>query len=129
MVDRSRRSSPLRNAVNIDELGDHILATGPEQEQARRVSDLKHAYEMALGELSPRCREVFLLRRHDAIDTNGVAAHFGISTRMVQKYMARATAHLEERLSAFTDCAASSPAARSAPGQRVRLHFQLSDLV
>lgn len=129
MVDRSRRSSPLRNAVNIDELGDHVLATGPEQEQARRVSDLKHAYETALAELSPRCREVFVLRRHDAIDTNGVAARFGISTRMVQKYMARATTHLEERLSAFTDCGSSAPTVRSAQGQPVRFHLQLSDLV
>lgn len=107
LIDRSRRSSPLGNAVSIDEVGDHALAIAPEQEQARRVADLRLAYEAALAELSPRCREVFVQRRHEEIDTGEAAARFGISTRMVQKYMARATAHLEKRLSGFTDRAAT----------------------
>lgn len=129
MIDHSRRSNPLRNAVRIEELGDHVLATAPEQEQARRVSDLKGAYESALAELAPRCREVFVLRRHDQVDTREAAARFGTSPRMVQKYMARATAHLEERLSGFTDRTHSAPSALRAPMQPPGPGLQLSDLL
>lgn len=73
----------------------------PTQEQARRLADLELAYHAALAELSPRCAEVFHLRRHRAMATPDVAAHLSITTRMVQKHMVTAMAHLQDRLRPF----------------------------
>lgn len=77
---------------------DYMADTPPLQEEARRYRDLQSQFEAALGELSPRCREIFLLRRFDDLDSAAIASQFGISRRMVQKYLIRATAHLYARL-------------------------------
>src|SRR3546814_11430884 len=61
-------------------------------------ADLERSYAAALDELSPRCREVFRLRRHGEMTTAEVADRFGMSHRMVQKYMVQALELLSVRL-------------------------------
>jgi RNA polymerase sigma factor (sigma-70 family) len=101
IIDRSRRRSPLNFATSIDEVGEDSLATRPRQEDGRRLADLQRAYANALSELSPRCAEVFHLRRHREMATPDVAAHLSITTRMVQKHMVTAMAHLHHCLRSY----------------------------
>lgn len=101
LIDRSRRRSALANAVDIDGVSESCLAMAPSQEEGRRLADLQRAYHAALAELSPRCAEVFQLRRHAGMATPDVAARLSITTRMVQKHMVTAMAHLQDRLRMF----------------------------
>ena len=101
IIDRSRSRSPLTNSANVDDMHESCLAIEPSQEQGRRLADLEHAYHAALAELSPRCAEVFCLRRHNAMATPDVAEQLSITTRMVQKHMVTAMAHLRDRLRPF----------------------------
>lgn len=77
------------------------VATPATQELDTHLSDLQRAYGAALAELSPRCRAVFVMRRHNDHSTVDVARELGISHRMVQKYMVQALALLSERLGIF----------------------------
>jgi RNA polymerase sigma-70 factor (ECF subfamily) len=52
----------------------------------------------AIAELSPRCREVLLLRRVDNLPTVEIARRLGISRQMVARYIAQAIAHCLGRL-------------------------------
>jgi RNA polymerase sigma-70 factor (ECF subfamily) len=79
-------------------LADDAVSTPPAQEDGRRRDDLQAMLENALDELSPRCRQVFVMRRFDELDTGEVAARLGISHRMVQKHLIAAVNHLYKRL-------------------------------
>lgn len=111
MIDRSRQRSPLNNSVDIDGISESSLAVEPTQEQGSRLADLERAYHVALAELPPRCAEVFDLRRHRNMATPDVAERLSITTRMVQKHMVTAMAHLHERLRPFLHGDYSEPAA------------------
>lgn len=101
MIDRSRRRSPLMNSIDIEAVREESLSVAPCQEHGRRLDDLQRAYQAALDELSPRCAEVFHLRRHCEKSAPDVAAQLSITTRMVQKHMVAAMAHLQLRLRPF----------------------------
>ncbi|MBN8813276.1 MULTISPECIES: RNA polymerase sigma factor [Sphingomonas] len=93
IADRHRRVLP------VVPLGPEIHPpVRPAQEDRRRVADLQAALEAALDELSPRCREVFVMRRFDERGTGEIARELGISPRMVQKHLNHAVAHLYDRL-------------------------------
>lgn len=74
------------------------LAIRAEQEDGPRLVDLQDALEAALDELSPRCRQIFMMRRFDEMSTTMIAIKLRITPRMVQKHLGRAVAHLYERL-------------------------------
>jgi RNA polymerase sigma factor (sigma-70 family) len=73
-------------------------AVAPDQEERRHHQDLQRAFEAALQELPPRCREVFILNRFDELPTWAIALRLRITPRMVQKHMANALTHLYARL-------------------------------
>jgi RNA polymerase sigma factor (sigma-70 family) len=56
------------------------------------------ALELALQELSPRRRAIFILARVDEVAHDEIARRFGISPRMVEKELRRALDHCGERL-------------------------------
>lgn len=89
---REMASVPIQ-PIDVDD-----VPVRPEQEDATGLADLQGAFETALGELSPRCRDVFIMRRFDDLDTGTVAQRLGISHRMVQKHLNRAVTHLYIRL-------------------------------
>lgn len=52
----------------------------------------------ALDELSPRCRQVFLLQRYDGMTYTAIARQLQVSVSAVEKHMMRALLHLQARL-------------------------------
>ena len=79
-------------------LEEHHPAIHPSQEEGRRAADVRAALDAALAELSPRARQVFVMRRFDELDTHDIAHRLGISVRMVQKHLTNAVTHLYHRL-------------------------------
>jgi RNA polymerase sigma factor (sigma-70 family) len=53
--------------------------------------------EAALAELPGLCREAFLLDQIEELSRAEVAARLGVSVRTIDRYVARALAHLRER--------------------------------
>jgi RNA polymerase sigma-70 factor (ECF subfamily) len=95
---RARRRVPVEpSSIEIE----RSVVASPEQELGTHLSDLQSAYSSALAELSPRCRDVFVMRRHAERSTADVAAELDISHRMVQKYMVQALELLHVRLGPF----------------------------
>jgi RNA polymerase sigma factor (sigma-70 family) len=68
------------------------------QERAVLARQQLAAVEVALSELPPRCREAFLLSRREGWASGRIAAHLGVSDRMVRLYLVRALEHLEAAL-------------------------------
>lgn len=68
------------------------------QERALAAREQLAAVELALSELPPRCREAFLLSRREGWASARIAAHLGVSDRMVRLYLVRALEHLEAAL-------------------------------
>jgi RNA polymerase sigma factor (sigma-70 family) len=93
ITDRHRRARPMIALVE-----EELPPVRPVQEDGRRVADLQNLLEQALGELSAKCRTVFILRRFDERSTSEIADELGITPRMVQKHLTHALAHLYERL-------------------------------
>ncbi len=97
LADRHRRgASMLRDASPLEE--SKLPPVACEQEQQAVLRDLQSLLDAALGELPPRTREVFILRRFRDMDTGQIAEAMGISRRMVQKHLGNALTHLYLRL-------------------------------
>jgi RNA polymerase sigma-70 factor (ECF subfamily) len=60
----------------------------------RQVETLR----LAILELPPRCREVFLLHKGQGKRYSAIAAELGISIRTVEHHLARAMLHCRQRL-------------------------------
>jgi RNA polymerase sigma-70 factor (ECF subfamily) len=67
-------------------------------EQDVEVLQARRRIEAVLGELSPRCRAVFILYRRDGLSYKEIGARIGISTNMVKKYLTRGLRHCREHL-------------------------------
>jgi RNA polymerase sigma factor (sigma-70 family) len=65
------------------------------QERAMLARQQLAAVEVALSQLPARCREAFLLSRREGWQSGRIAAHLGVSDRMVRLYLVRALEHLE----------------------------------
>jgi RNA polymerase sigma-70 factor (ECF subfamily) len=65
------------------------------QEQALSARQQLRAVEAALGELPPRCRMAFILRRHEELPTTEIGERLGVTDRMVRLYLARAIEHVQ----------------------------------
>jgi RNA polymerase sigma factor (sigma-70 family) len=67
-------------------------------EQDVEALQARKRIEAVLGQLSPRCRAVFILCRRDGLSYKEISARIGISTNMVKKYLARGLRHCREHL-------------------------------
>ena len=75
--------------------------TSPSPERVQYAREWEEAYRVAIEELTPRCRRVFVLCRVRNWPHAEIARELGISTKMVEKYMTKALAHLTVRLQEF----------------------------
>jgi RNA polymerase sigma factor (sigma-70 family) len=106
---RSPSSMLFRIAINVaNDLGRSELARRASEQcsidDVELVSDLPSAereigacqelelLEAAIAQLSPKCREVFLLSRAQLMTYPEIARHCGISLKMVEKHISRALA-------------------------------------
>lgn len=87
--------------LGFDTYGTDLRLTSPSPERAQYAREWGDAYHAAIDELTPRCRRVFVLCRIRNWPHAQIARELGISTKMVEKYMTRALAHLTERLQEF----------------------------
>ena len=90
--DRSKMAA-RRSASRHDPLEDHHLA-GPSLESQLEARDMLRLVEAAMLELRPRTREVFMAVRVDGMTYAEVRAQTGYSSKIIEKEMARALAHL-----------------------------------
>lgn len=51
---------------------------------------LEKRIELAIGRLSPQCREAFTLSRYEHLSYNDIAARMGISVKTVEKHIGKA---------------------------------------
>lgn len=61
------------------------------------------ALQAALRELPERTRDVFVLKMLEGHKTADVARAMGISTRAIEKHLAKALAHISQALAAYRD--------------------------
>ncbi len=93
-----RRRRAMQDKVSHETVADDTVA--PTQERVLQARQDLAAVAAALAELPPRCREAFRLSRQEEWPTARIAAHLGVSDRMVRLYLARALEHIEAALSA-----------------------------
>ena len=62
------------------------------------ADEITRAFEQALDELPPRCREVFELSRGQGLRYSEIATRLGVSVKAVEAHMGRALRTMRERL-------------------------------
>jgi len=94
------RHSALHEVVPIELVEDQFTANADSNGDLR-TGELVAALEDALKDLPERVRQAFVWHRIGGLTRAEIAKRLSVSTRMVQKYISRATAHLRERMAPF----------------------------
>jgi RNA polymerase sigma factor (sigma-70 family) len=99
---RERQRAHIREADWVDTqttlAGSTAIADTPSAEAAYGAKQRLAAIRVALDELSPQCRRVFLLHKFEGLSHEEVARRAGISRSTVEKHMHTALRHVIERL-------------------------------
>ncbi len=95
-LNQLRHAKVQRNAEPQLMGEESIVATGDGELVA---VELRDAFNAAVGELPPACREVFLLSRGQGLKYMEIAETLGISVKTVESQMGKALRHLRLRLS------------------------------
>ncbi|HKS04964.1 MAG TPA: RNA polymerase sigma-70 factor [Gemmatimonadaceae bacterium] len=97
---RNRALNYLRAQRGTESLidSDGGPAIAPEADDALAADEVQTALTSALGALSPRAREVFLLSREQHLTYNEIAVTLEISVKTVETLMGRALRMLREAL-------------------------------
>ena len=103
LIDHFRRSRSARLTLEDPDLVESLADTAPPPERVLQSQAWLQRYESGLEGLTPRCRAVFTKCRLEGLSHQQIAAEFGISRKMVEKYMAQALVHLRHELSEFLD--------------------------
>lgn len=94
-IDHHRRER-LRQHQPLDP-GEH-RSPAPDPAEIMHYRQQLHRMEAAIAELPPQCRRAFVLHRYDGLTQVEVASRMGISRQMAERHVARAMAHLRQRL-------------------------------
>jgi RNA polymerase sigma factor (sigma-70 family) len=78
--------------------GLNLASEAPDPERAAVHAEELEQVLAAIAELTPRCREVFLLHRFSHSAYPQIARDFGISVKMVEKHISTALARCAERV-------------------------------
>ncbi len=89
-----------RVVVADAEAAERVACPEPDAEAAAQAAERQRLLAAAVDELTPRCREVFLMSRLDGLANGEIAARLGISRNMVEKHIIRAMLHCRRRLDA-----------------------------
>ncbi len=92
-ADQVRRIDRHRSLGSMD-----IASDAPDPERAAVHAEELDCVLDAINDLTPRCREVFLLHRFSHSAYPEIARDFGISVKMVEKYISTALARCADRV-------------------------------
>lgn len=82
----SYRKSVIRQCDDVDEL--ELLAPSSSQpDHLLQGRQLTQSLLTAIDQLSPRCRQAFILYKFDHLSHPEIAVHMGISINMVEKHI------------------------------------------
>lgn len=98
--DRFRRDRTHRQPLH-DSFEARLHDLPSEEPGGERVYEYKERLQRfleALDQLSPRCRQVFLLQRYDGLTYAAIAKRLSISVSAVEKHMMRALLHFQAQL-------------------------------
>ncbi len=98
-VDRVRRIQLERRLCRDTLLRDANEGL-PSAERSASAEESIDLVRSALADLPADCRQAFVLHRRRDMSYPDIAAQLGVSTSMVEKYIARALRHIRDRLSA-----------------------------
>ncbi|WP_447970942.1 RNA polymerase sigma factor [Nitrospira sp. M1] len=95
MFRRERKHTHV--SLELDDI-QSALTVEPDQEQRVEGKERLHRLYLAIQELPPKCRHVFLLHKFQERSQMEIAIQLGISKNMVEKHVMKALAHCKRRL-------------------------------
>ncbi len=97
-ADHRRASTRYARLFDSGELPNDVAAPEPSAEAEVIGRETMARMAAAIEELSPRCREVFVMRKIDGLSPSEIADRLGITTNMVAKHVRIALQHCLARL-------------------------------
>jgi RNA polymerase sigma-70 factor (ECF subfamily) len=101
----SRSRGPGESA-SLDDPGGRLASPEdprPTPADAAAYDELAAAARQAAAELSPRARDVFLLRRDEELSNQQIAERLGVSVKTVETHMTRALRFMRRKLAPWLD--------------------------
>lgn len=98
IFDRTRKAKATRIHLHVPIEEADLPPVRPDQSDRLEACDLLDRYEEALGMLSERTAQIFLLHRLDELSYREIASRLGISVATVEYHMMRALAHFDRVL-------------------------------
>jgi RNA polymerase sigma factor (sigma-70 family) len=96
--DRARSAQARHAALTVPAEETQLICPAPHAERILDGEQRMNVLEAALGELSPKCRAVFVLFHFDGLSQQEIAQRLRISVSMVEKYVKQAVNHCQKRL-------------------------------
>lgn len=93
-VDRIRARQRASKHLNLT----FFEEATPSVEEVELAKEKIRLINLYINELPPKCRKVFLLNRLQGFSTEEIAQQMSLSSRMVRKYLVRATEYCRTRL-------------------------------
>jgi RNA polymerase sigma-70 factor (ECF subfamily) len=87
-----------RARIMASMLPEQMVTAAPSPEAGLEAKQTLCALDEALCQLSPRCRDIFILRRVEGLSNEEIAHRHGISVNSVEKHIARALRHCQTSL-------------------------------
>ena len=97
---RAKLARRAKDACGLDDV--ELVSDLPSAERAIAASQELDLLLETIEQLSPKCREVFMLSRVQRMTYHEIARARGISARMVEKHISRALAACSKRLQRIT---------------------------
>lgn len=98
VIDRLRQNAMRARYTDPEALDENLPDRSPGSEAIVSGQQRLQLLARAVGELPPRCREVFVLRKIEQLGFDDIAARMGISRNMVEKHLRKALQHCQMRL-------------------------------
>jgi RNA polymerase sigma-70 factor (ECF subfamily) len=92
------RTEQRRIEIMASMLPEQMVTAVPSPEAGLEARQALCALDEALRQLSPRCRDIFILRRVEGLSNEEIARRHGISVNSVEKHIARALRHCQTSL-------------------------------
>lgn len=98
VIDKSRKEQRQQREKHFSANDGELPCNGPSPHAQAQTGEALEKLKDALKELSPRCRQIFLLHRFKDMTYPEIAEKMGITTRTVERQMSIAMAFCRERM-------------------------------